>query len=137
MSLSKNTKILIANAGSPSETFSQILKVTEISWDGISWDTEETTNHDTTTKVRTSVPTLYSNGNISLVITFDAANTNHALLRSLATTGAARNFQLHQVSGEEMQFEGFVTNFAFDTPVDGLQKANVTVMVNGEMTDVS
>lgn len=136
MAIAKNTKILIGDA-EVSEAFTQILGVTEISWDGTQWDTEETTNHDDATPVRTSVPTVYSNGNINLVITHDPANTNHALLKSLSVSGAARNFQLDHVNdAEHVQFEGFVTSHKFDTPKDGIQKANVTIMVNGAFEPV-
>ena len=124
MALAKHTVIKIAGTA--------ITGVTELSWDGVSWDTEETTNHDAATPVRTSVPTLYTNGNIGLVLTFDHTNTQHALLRTHSTTGAVAEFQMIQVDGgEDVEFDGFVTGFNFDTPVDGLLKANVTIMVDG------
>lgn len=138
MSLAKNTAFKIGNGGSPSETFAQITGVTEFSWSGLSWSTETTTSHDSATPVETLAPTIYSNGTFDLTILWNPVNTQHAQLRTLSTSGAFNNFQVEHVnSGEEMEFSGFVSAFTFDTPVDGLVKANVTVTVNGEMTPVA
>lgn len=136
MSLAKNTIIKIGDAGSPTEVFTQIAKCTEVAWDGVSWSTEKTTNHDSATPVETMVPTIYSNGSIKITINpYSAGDTQHALLRSLSLSGAARNFQLvHVDSTETAAFSGYVTSFAYETPVDGELKAKVTIMINGAFT---
>lgn len=137
MSLAKNTSFKIGNGGGE-ETFAQITGVTELSWSGVSWSTETTTSHDNATPVETLAPTIYSNGTWDLTVLFSPINTQHAQLRTLSTSGAFNNFQVEHVnSGEEMQFSGFVSAFTFDTPVDGLVKANVTITVNGAMTSVA
>lgn len=133
--LSKNTVFRIYDGSS---NYDQITGVTDVSWDGVSWSTETTTNHDNSTPVETMSPTIYTNGTFKLTILWDKTNTQHAALRTLSTSGAAQNFQIaHVNSGEEKQFSGYCTAFAFDTPVDGLLKANVTISVNGAMSDVS
>lgn len=108
--------------------------VTSISWSGITWKVEDTTNHDASTPVEMSQPTVYSNGKISLVMDYDHTNTQHAALRTLSTSGASQSFIIVQVnSGETQTFTGYVTMFAFDTPVAGLLKAKVDVTISGAM----
>jgi hypothetical protein len=138
MSLAKNCIYRLGNGATPTEIFTQITGVTELSWSGTTYSTESTTSHDNSTPVETLVPTIYSNGTFSLTLIYAATNTQHALLRTLSTSGASVNMQVKYTgtSAEEMGFAGYVTAFVFDTPVDGLLKANVTITVNGVMTAV-
>src|SRR6185295_16396695 len=102
--LAKHTIFSVGDGGG-SEVFTAVTGVTSLSWSGVSWSNEDTTNNDAATPVKTMAQTLYTNGDFSLVITFDATNTQHALLRTLSNTGAQRNFQVTQVgtSGEHVQ----------------------------------
>ena len=128
MALAKNTVIKLG--------VTQIASVTSIAWSGRTWAQEDTTNHDASTPVKTTAVTIADNGKITLVVSpYDKTNTEHAALRTLSTSGASQAFTMIQVdTGEQAAFNAFVTNFAYDTPVNGLLKAKVEITVNGEMS---
>lgn len=109
--------------------------VTSIAWSGITWKTEDTTNHDSATPVETLQTTVYSNGKYSVILDYDVNNTQHTALRTLSTSGASQSFIVIQVnSGETQTFDGYVTSFSFDTPVNGLLKAKIDVTCAGAIT---
>jgi hypothetical protein len=125
--LAKNT---VLKLGAPSGV--QITGVTAISWSGTSFATEDTTNHDSSTPVKTLQTTVYDNGKLTLTIDYDGTNTQHVALKTLSTSGAAQQFEMIQVaSAADNTFTGFVTSFAFVTDVTGLLKAKVDISNSG------
>ena len=135
--LAKNTVLKIGDSAM-SEAFTQITKMTNLAWSGRAWDQEDTTNHDDASLAKAFENTLYSNGSFTFTLTYDQANTQHALLLTKSETGVKVNFHIINVaSAMSKLFSGAVTSFAFDTPVGGLLKANVTVMVSGAFSAIS
>lgn len=137
--LAKGISFQIGNAGSPTEVFTQIAGITDIDYSGTSWDTEETTSHDSPEPVRTARPTVRTDGEITLVILHDPSNTQHALLKTLSTSGTARNFKITYPNSTlgTFTFSGYITAYKFDTPKDGTQKTNVSILVNGSLSDAA
>ncbi len=129
--LAKNTVLKMSDMAM-SPVLTQIPNVTVMKWSGRKWNTEKTTSHDSATPVETSVPTIYSNGDVQLTIDWDHTNAQHAQIKAYSLTGAPCDFEMIQVdSAADDNFTGYITNLTFDTPVDGLLKANVTILVNG------
>jgi hypothetical protein len=128
MSLAKFTTIKVSGT--------QVSKVTSITWSGRSWAEEDTTNHDASTPIKTTQVTIADNGKVSLVISpYTKGDTQHDLLRTLSGSGASATYVMQQAnSGEIATFDGFVTSFSYETPVNGLLKAKVDIRVNGVMT---
>lgn len=136
--LAKGVNFQIGDSGTPTETFTQVINLTEISFSGTSWSTETTTNHNATDPVESIVPTIRQDGTISLTISpFIPGNTQHDLLRTLSESGASNNFQFiyPQSSVGTFTFAGFVQSFGFETKVDGLYKASVTLQPSAAITD--
>jgi len=128
MALAKNTVFKVNTVA--------VTGVTSISWSGRVFATEDITNHDAATPVKMAQTTIADNGKVSLILSpYDKGNTQHALLRSLNISGASAAFVMVQVnSGETATFNGYVSSFSWDTPVLGILKAKVDILVNGEMT---
>jgi len=137
--LAKGIFFGLGDGGGP-EVFNQIVNVTNFNLSGTTWAVEETTSHDNATPVKTVSPTIKDEGKVTLVLDpYVIGNTYHAALRALSVSGAANNFRI-TYPGDQMgsnDLSGFVTNFAFDTPVNGLLKAKVEVTVNGALIDDS
>lgn len=137
--LAKGINFSIGNAGSPTEVFNQILNITDVGLSGTTWDTEELTNHNTPDRSRLYCPTIRSEGEVSLTVKpWIAGNTQHTLIRTLSESGAARNFQI-TYPGSTLgtnAFSGYVSAFRFDTPIDGVHGAEITIQVHGSITDL-
>ena len=136
--LAKGTQFKISDMAM-SPTFTAITGITSLTWSGVSYDTEDITNHDSTDRAKDFVTTLYTNGEFSLKITWDATNTQHAALRTLSESGASNDFQIAYTgsSAEARQFAGFVKSFKYVADVKNVLSAEVQIMVNGHMDDVS
>jgi hypothetical protein len=116
----------------------QILNLTEIAFGGTSWSLETITSHNSTVPVEEVIPTIRQDGTVSFTITpFLPANVQHALLRTLSTSGATSTFALTfpGASVGTISFTGFVQALSFTTPVDGIMGASVTVQPIDAITD--
>lgn len=136
MSLGKNTQFKIGDGGG-TEVFTQVSHTTLVDHAGSSWATEDTTNHDAATAVKTLQTTILDNKSFKLTISpFSSVDTQHARMRTRSLDGASNNFKVVFPSGggETWSFAGYVTDWKFDTPVAGLLKAQCTVMINGAIT---
>lgn len=132
------TLLKIGNAGSP-ETFTTIAQVLDISGPGIALDTEDVTNHSSTSGWEEVVATIKRSGEISFEINFDPAGATHdvdtGLLDDLDDK-TKRNFQLvfPDTGSTTWSFSAFVTGFEPAMPVTGKLTASVTLKLTGAPT---
>jgi hypothetical protein len=138
--LVKGLQLLIGDGGSPTEVFTAITGRTETEWDGRTWETEETTNNDSTTPVTSRSLTVATDGNFTLVYKpwNPSGNVQHALLETLSRTGDARNFKLsHPGSsiGVMGPFEACVMLNKKETPTKGIYAARIQLMPTGAIAD--
>jgi len=136
--LAKGISFQIGDGGSPTEVFTHVPKITEITPSGTAWETEDLTNHDSTDPVTEMETTIRDEGTIALVIKpWVPGNAQHALIRALSQSGAARNMQMSYPGGSlgTIRFLAHVSNFAFITPTKAHHGANVTVQVRGALDD--
>lgn len=107
-----------------------ILNITEISFGGTSWATEDVTSHNSTTPVAEITPTIRQDGTIDLTLSpFLPADPVHQSLRDMSQSGATDTFTVTYPGSTlgTFSFTGFVQSFTFDTPVDGIYKASTTI----------
>jgi len=121
---------------SPS-TFEQILNITEFTLSGTTWDQEATTNHDTTTPVKTFQTTLRSDGDLTLVMLVINGDSVQEYLQDLSETGAANNFRITYPNNTQgsFDFSGYVLSFQPDNAVNGLYKYHCKIGINGTIGD--
>ena len=136
MFLAKGTQFLIQR---DDLSYHQILNVTQFTPGATTWDTEDVTNHNSTDRAKDFVTTLYSAGEITLTIVWDATDVDHQLLRTLSESGAERNFKITYPAGSIGTFtcSGFVKSFKYTPDVKSVLKAEVSIVINGAVTDVA
>lgn len=76
-------------------------------------------------------------GQVTFEINYSGLNTNHLALYDLFQSGVAREFQIvFDRSPEEIySFQAFVLNFQFQTGIDDVVKASVTLEISGTVSD--
>lgn len=127
--------------GATSEAFTSIAEVRDIKGPGISLDTEEMTNHTSSTDGwEESIGTILKGGDVTFEVNWLPANvtqsfTTSGLLKDLVGR-TLRNFQLVVPAASTLTwtFAAIVTKFQPDLPVKGAQRASVTLKLSGKPT---
>lgn len=133
---SHGTQLKIGDGGSPTENFTTIAEVKDISGPSISLNTEDVTNHDSG-GWKEFIPTLLESEEVTFEVNYYNAATQAALETAL-NTRATKNFRIvfPLVAPLTKAFTGIVTKFGFDAPVEGIVKASVTIKISGPVTTV-
>lgn len=131
---SHGTLLKIGDGATPTEAFTTIGEVKDITGPPQTTDTEEVTNHDSQ-GWKEYIATLQDGGDI----TFDINYTGAVSQRSLRTDQAnktKRNFQivLPLETPETLEFSAYVTSFSYNAPVSGALTASITLKVTGAVT---
>lgn len=134
---SHGTLLKIGNGGSPTETFTTIAEVKDISGPSVALATEEVTSHDSS-GWREFIPTLKEAGEVSFDVNFNAAATqgfSGGLYNDLLNR-TRRNFQivLPTTTAKTGSFAAYVTGFELTAPVEGVLGASITLMIDGQVT---
>ena len=132
------TLIKMGDGGTPTETFTTIAEVRDISGPAFALGTEEVTNHDSA-GWREYVPTLLEAGEVSFDLNFKGDATQGFAAGSVysAMTGKTKkNFTITLPSGvgssnDVISFAGYVTGFEISAPVEGVLSASLTIMITG------
>ena len=130
------TLLKIGDGATPTEAFTTIAEVMDISGPEFTRDTEEVTNHSSTGGYKEYIATLKDAGNVS----FDLNFTNAATQLALATdfeNGTVRNFKIVfplPTGNTTLGFAGIVTNLGLDAPVQGILRRGVEIQVTGAGT---
>lgn len=129
------TFLKAGNGGTPTETFTTIAEVKDIS--GPSWtvDTEEVTNHSTVGGYKEYIPTLLDGGDVTFDLNF-YNDTTHAALWTDMAARTRRTFQVvFPYSGTNtVTFKAYVTEIGHEAPVQGVLTRSVTLKVTGAPT---
>lgn len=119
------------------DTFSTIAQVRTVSGPSLAMDTIDVTTHDSPNGWREFVAGLAQVGEVTLEIVFDPDNVTHAAAwDDLQDRREFRGFQLvfPDATATTWEFDGMVTAFQPEAPVDDALTAAMTVMLSGAPT---
>lgn len=131
------TLLKIGDGGTPTENFTTIAEVTDITAPGLTMDVIDVTSHDSPDALREKIAGLKDLGECTFTINYIPTHATHN-----ATTGlirdwknrTKRNFKLvfPDAGATTWSFSGFVTNFQPSAPVDDKLTADVTITLSGQ-----
>jgi predicted secreted protein len=132
------TFLKIGDGASPTEVFTTIAEVRDISGPSIAVGTEEVTSHDSG-GWREHIPTIIEGGEVSFDLNFNAQATQGFSSGSLyddMVDRTLRNFQivLPTSTAKTGAFKAYVTGFELSAPVEGVLTASLTLMISGAVT---
>jgi hypothetical protein len=117
--------------GADPEVFVTIAEVKDISGPGTRLNTEDATNHDSG-GWREPVPTLLEGGEVTFDINYYTGATQTSMREDMeARTRRTYQMVLPTTPAETLEFNGYVTNFEYSAPVEGILSASCTIMVTG------
>lgn len=130
-------QLQMGDGATPTEAFTTIGGVKDLTGPGITRELVESTSHDAVDGYETHVPTIKRSGDVSFDLNWDPADGTHNMatgLGSRADDDNPTNFRLvYPRLGYRWQFSGYVTAFGpVAAPVAGLHSAPVTIKVVGK-----
>ncbi len=133
------TLLKIGDGATPTENFTTIAEVKDISGPSLELATEEVTHHSSTGGWREKIGTLLSAGEVTFDLNFIPTEATHSYSTGLINdmvNRTKRNFQLvfPDAGNTTWQFTALVTKFEPDEPVEGELGASVTLEVTGQPT---
>lgn len=130
------TLVQIGDGATPTEQFTTIPGVKDISGPEQTNDTEDVTAHDSPGRSEELIATILRTGEISFPINWDPSDTVHQTLHTLKNTGEARNFRIiwPAETGMQSTFEALVTSFGPSAPVVGVLGSDITLKPTGPVT---
>lgn len=133
---SHGTFLKVGDGAAP-EVFATIAEVLDISGPGTTLSTEDATNHDSG-GWREPVPTLLEGGEVTFDINY-FGDTSQTSMRADMEARTRRNYEmvLPTTPAETLGFSGYVTNFSYSAPVEGILHASCTIMVTGPITSTT
>lgn len=133
------TKLMVGDGATPTEGFTELANVTNISGPGLALDTEDVTTHDQTNAFEEFVATILRTGEMTVDLVYDPDAATHN-----ATTGilndyqdkTKRNFQIRFPTTGKVQwsFAAYVTGFEQGAPVGGALTAALSLKLSGVPT---
>jgi len=132
--VSQGMTIAISDAASP-EVYTSIPDVTSIGGPDGEASEIDTTDLDSTAKeFRLG---LIDNGSVNLGMNFRPAQTQHALLRTLSISGAARNYRITFTDSPATTwtFSAYVKGVPVENSVDSVTTASVNLRITGSITE--
>ncbi len=133
------TLLKVGDGATPTENFTTIAEVRDISGPKLEQETEEVTSHGSPGGWKEYVGTLLSAGEVTFDLNFVPTEATHnpstGLIADLKNR-VKRNFQLvfPDASTTTWAFTALVTGFEPDEPVAGSLSAAVTLQVTGQPT---
>jgi hypothetical protein len=128
-----------------SSNFDTLGELTDISPPSVSKDVIETTNHGSS-GVKSYIGGLVDFGEVSITVNYNPDDTEHTLMRNLAkapnstqvdsTNNDVYYFQITYTDATPTTetFQGIVTSFEQEAPIDGQLSATFTVKITGSVT---
>lgn len=133
------TLLKIGDGATPTEGFTTIAEVLDISGPALKANTEDVTSHSSTGGWEESIPTTLAAGEVTFDVNFIPTTATQSqtsgLLRDLKNK-TKRNFQLvfPDTGSTTWPFAAYVTGFEPKAPVKGKLSAAVTLMITGQPT---
>jgi predicted secreted protein len=133
------TLLKIGDGGSPTETFTTIAEVQDISGPDLKLNTEEATSHSSTGGWKESVATILEAGDVTFEIGFVPTHATHSYSAGLIkdmVNRTKRNFKLvfPDTGATTWTFSAFVTKFQPKAKVKGKLEASVGLEITGQPT---
>lgn len=133
------TLLKIGDGATPTEVFTTIAEVKDISGPSLKLNTDELTNHGSPGGWKEKVGTLLEAGDLSFDLNFVPTHATHNPTTGLIadqTARTKRNFQLvfPDTASTTWAFTALVTEFEPAEPVEGVLKASVTLEITGQPT---
>lgn len=131
------TLLQLGNGATPTESFTTIAEVKDISGPALSSDTEDVTNHDSTDGWGEIIPTILRAGEVTFDVNFIPTGTTQSysagLIKDLKDQ-TKRNFQIvfPDTTTTTWGFAAYVTGFEPSAPVAGGLSASVTLSISGK-----
>jgi hypothetical protein len=135
---SQGTLLKVGNGATPTEVFTTIAEVMDISGPEETLDTEETTSHSSPDNRKEYIGTLKDGGDISFDLNF-TGDASQTVLKDNYDDRGVHNYQIFMPYlpddvEDTINFSGIVTSLGWDIPVAGVLRRNVTIKVTGEVT---
>lgn len=137
----QGTLIQIGDGTGPPESFTTITGVRDITGPGEAAETIEVTDHDSVNAFREWIAGLRQAGSLSFSINYDPTDPTHdenTGLRAILISRQTNTFRIvfTDTGGTTFEFEGFVTQFQSNEPVNGALTADVTIQITGQLTTI-
>ena len=135
--VSSHGTLLKVGDGADPEVFATIAEVLDISGPGTTLNTEDATSHDSG-GWREPIPTILEGGEVTFDINYHQGESQTSMREDMQTR-TRRTYQmvLPLTPVETLEFSGYVTNFEYAAPVEGILRASVTIMVTGPITSTT
>lgn len=133
------TLLKIGDGGTPTEVFTTIAEVKDITPPKLSMDTDDVTHQTSPGGWKEKLPTLLDAGEVTFELNFIPTDATQGystgLIKDLVNK-TRRNFQLvfPDSGSTTWAFAAFVTGFEPSAPVGGTLTASVTLTVTGQPT---
>lgn len=131
---SHGTLFQVGDGATPTEAFTTVAEVLDISGPEQVLNTEDATNHDSG-GWREPIPTIKEAGEISFELNYYKAASQTSMRTDLLNR-TKRNFRVvfPLTPTETLNFSGYVTKFGYTAPVEGILRTPVTIQVTGQIT---
>ena len=131
---SQGVKMYVSDGGSPT-SFAAIGNITGIKGPGGSASVIDVTNLDSVAKEK--LMGLPDEGQVSVDLNYDPDNVQHAALRAARRNRTRMEFkiQLTDTTATNLVFFAYVLGFSMDVGVDAAVKVNMTLEVDGPVTE--
>lgn len=133
------TLLKIGDGATPTEAFTTIAEVKDISGPSLALEVTEVTSHSSPNGWREKIGTLLDGGEVTFEINYVPTENTHdagtGLVKDMKDR-TLRNFQLvfPDVASTTWEFSALVSAFEPSAPVDGSLAASVTLSISGEPT---
>lgn len=134
------TKLEIGDGATPTENFSQIAEVKDISGPAFVVDTVETTSHSSPSAAKEFVATLLDGGDVTFTINYDPAEAtqknaaNGLIANMVAKTLKNWKLILTDSANSAIAFAAYIVEFSPDMMVKGNLTAKLKLRVTGLVT---
>lgn len=133
----QGTILRIGDGATPTEVFTDIEGMDDISGPDEAADTIETTSHSSPGRRRQFIGGLKDSGEMSFDMFWIFNEPGQLALYAAFQDGLEHNFQLEfpvDTTDNLLEFAGIVTAFGWSAPKDDAVKRSVTIQITGEIT---
>jgi predicted secreted protein len=132
------SKLKLGDGGTPTEVFTSIAEVIDLTPPALSRDSIDVTNQDTTNGWREKIPGFRDGGEVTFNCNWLPTNATHD-----ATTGLLSTFNDNDLHNWQIvlpdaitvvAFAGFLTGFEPDLPLEEQGQLSITITVSGPVT---
>lgn len=131
----------IGDGATPAEAFTNVAEVRDGGGVSRTRTTQETTHHESPQAFREYIATLADGGEPSFELNWVFGATTHAKLMTDFESAVARNWRIVYAPGnngsEVDEFTAIITNLTHPTPVDGVDRCNITLRTTGPVAQTT